>query len=50
MLVVERRSPVVGLVVLDNETRASALAKVIVIIGRSKVVATDYIVNVLGGE
>ena len=48
MPVVERRGPVVGFVVLDCDTRAGALAKLIVIVGRSKIVAADYIVNVLG--
>ena len=47
VLVVERRGPVVGLVGLDCDTRARAVEKLIGIVGRSKVAAADYIVDVL---
>jgi len=47
MLVVERRGPVVGLVVLDRDARTRALAKRVKIVSRSKVVAADYAVNML---
>ena len=47
MLVVERRSPVVGLIILDRDGRASALAERIEIVGRSKFVTAYYIVNML---
>ncbi len=47
MLVVKRWSPVVGLVVLDIDGRASALAERIEIVGRSKLAAAYYTMNVL---
>lgn len=47
VLVVERWSPIVGLVVLGIDARASAFAELVVIVGSSKVVAADYIVNML---
>lgn len=48
MLVVESWSPVVGKVLLDLDGRTRALAEGIIIVSSSKVVATDYVVNMLG--
>ena len=47
VLVVESRGPVVGLVLLDIDGRASALAERIEIVGRSKFAAAHYTMNVL---
>ena len=48
MLVVESWSPVVGLVLLDLDSRTRALAEGVKIVSGSKVVATEYVVNMLG--
>ena len=47
MLVVERWSPVVGLVFLDLDARARTLAEIIVIVSSTKVATADYVVNML---
>jgi hypothetical protein len=47
VLVVESWGPVVRLIILDLDAGASALAELIKIVSGSKVVATDYVVNML---
>jgi len=47
VLVVERRGPVVRLVVLNFDTRTRAFAELFEVVGISKIAATCYTVNVL---
>ena len=47
MLVVESWSPVVGLVILDGDGGASALAERVEVVGRGKFVAAYHSVNML---